>query len=68
VIPDIPDGLVGNDNLAPVLDLVGNSLELLGDDLDGGAGLTLLKALTAAQMVRRSEWPRMVQLMPLSLS
>lgn len=46
---NIPDGLVGNDNLAPVLDLLGNSLELLGDDLDGGAGLALLEALTAAQ-------------------
>jgi hypothetical protein len=44
-----PDGLVGNDNLAPVLDLVRDSLELLGDDLDGLASLTLLQALTAAQ-------------------
>lgn len=46
---DLPDGLVGNDDLAPVLDLVRNSLELLGDDVDGGAGLPLLEALTAAQ-------------------
>jgi hypothetical protein len=49
VLPNIPDGLVGNDNLAPVLDLVGNNLELLGDNVDGGTGLTLLEALTAAQ-------------------
>ena len=46
---DLPDGLVGNDDLAPVLDLVGNSLELLGDNVDGGAGLPLLEALTAAK-------------------
>jgi hypothetical protein len=44
-----PDGLVGNHNLAPVLDLVRDSLELLGDDLDGLASLTLLQTLTAAQ-------------------
>jgi hypothetical protein len=44
-----PDGLVGDDDLAPVLDLVRNSLELLGDNVDGGAGLPLLEALTAAQ-------------------
>lgn len=44
-----PDGLVGDDNLAPVLDLVRNSLELLGDDVDGGAGLPLLEALATAQ-------------------
>lgn len=46
---DLPDGLVGNDDLAPVLDLVGNSLQLLGDDVDCATGLPLLKALTAAQ-------------------
>jgi hypothetical protein len=46
---DLPDGLVGNDDLAPVLDLVGNSLKLLGDNVDSGAGLPLLEALTAAQ-------------------
>lgn len=45
----LPDGLVGNDDLAPVLDLVGNSLKLLGDNVHGGAGLPLLEALTAAQ-------------------
>lgn len=44
-----PDGLVGDDDLAPVLDLVRDSLELLGDNVDGGAGLPLLEALTAAQ-------------------
>jgi hypothetical protein len=46
---DSPDGLVGNDNLAPVLDLVGNSLKLLGNDLDGVTRLALLQSLTAAQ-------------------
>lgn len=46
---DSPDGLVGDDDLAPVLDLVRNSLKLLGDNIDGGAGLPLLEALTAAQ-------------------
>ena len=45
----LPDGLVGNDDLAPVLDLVGDSLKLLGDNVDGGAGLPLLETLTAAQ-------------------
>ena len=44
-----PDGLVGNDDLAPVLDLVRNSLELLSDDVDCGAGLPLLEALAAAK-------------------
>jgi len=44
-----PDGLVSNDNLAPVLDLVRNSLELLGNNADGLARLTLLQALAAAQ-------------------
>ena len=43
-----PDGLVSNDNLAPVLDLVRNSLELLGNNADGLARLTLLQALAAA--------------------
>ena len=46
---NLPDGLVGNDNLAPVLDLVCNSLKLLGDNVDSGASLPLLEALTAAQ-------------------
>lgn len=46
---DGPDGLVCNNNLAPVLDLVGDSLELGGDDLDGLVGLTLLEGLTAAK-------------------
>lgn len=108
---NVPDGLIGNDNLRPVLDLVGNGLELRGHDLDGLAGFALLQALAAAQdhaeaavnsclglvgneldiIVRyhgydilscicfrtwssswritlRSEWPRMVQVMPLSFS
>jgi hypothetical protein len=46
---DSPDGLVGNDNFAPVLNLVGNSLKLLGNDLDGVTRLALLQSLTAAQ-------------------
>lgn len=43
-----PDGLVGDDDLAPVGDLTLEGLELGGDVLDGLARLTLLKALTAA--------------------
>lgn len=40
----IPDGLVGNDDLLPLLcaQLLGGSVELAGDDLDGLVGLTLL--------------------------
>lgn len=44
-----PDGLVGDDDLGPVLDLGGDGLELVDDDLDGLAGLPLLQALAAAQ-------------------
>jgi hypothetical protein len=44
-----PDGLVGNDNLAPVLDLLGDSAELVGDDLDGLVGLSLLEGLANAE-------------------
>lgn len=44
-----PDGLVCDDNLAPVLDLVGDGLELGSDDLDGLAGLALLEGLAAAE-------------------
>ena len=43
-----PDGLVGNDNLAPVGDVGLEGLELLADDLNGLAGLTLLEAFAAA--------------------
>lgn len=43
-----PDGLVGNDNLGPVGDLGLEGGELLGDNSDGVARLTLLEALTAA--------------------
>ena len=46
---DGPDGLVGDDDLGPVLDDVGDGLELAGDDGDGGAVLALLEALAAAQ-------------------
>ena len=44
-----PDGLVRNHNPAPVLGLVCNCLELVGDDLDRLVGLTLLEGFTAAQ-------------------
>jgi hypothetical protein len=43
-----PDGLVGNDNLAPVADLLLESGKLVGNDLEGLARLALLKRLTAA--------------------
>ena len=46
---DGPDGLVGNDNLAPVLDLLGDSAELVGNDIDGLVGLSLLKGLANAE-------------------
>jgi hypothetical protein len=40
----IPDGLVGNDNLVPLLSakFLGGSVKLAGHDLDGLVGLTLL--------------------------
>lgn len=40
----LPDGLVGNDNLVPLLlaQLLSGSIELAGDDLDRLVGLTLL--------------------------
>lgn len=39
-----PDGLVGDDNLSPLLlgQLLGGGVELTGDDLDGLVGLALL--------------------------
>ena len=43
-----PDGLVGNDNLAPVRHLGLEGLKLLADDLDGLASLALLEGLSAA--------------------
>lgn len=46
---NLPDRLISNNDLGPVLDLVGNSLKLLRYNLDGLSGLTLLQALTAAQ-------------------
>jgi len=39
---DVPDRLVGNDNLRPVLDLLCDSLKLARDDLEGLVGLSLL--------------------------
>ena len=43
-----PDGLVGNDDLAPVANLRLEGLELLADNLDGLVGFSLLEALAAA--------------------
>lgn len=45
-----PDGLVGNDDLGPVgrADLGLQGIQLLGDNGDGVAGLTLLQRLAAA--------------------
>lgn len=45
---DGPDGLVGDDDLAPVGVLGLEGVELLGDDADGVASLALLEALAAA--------------------
>jgi hypothetical protein len=45
----LPDGLVRDDNLGPVLDLVCDSLELRSDMADRLAPLPLLEALAAAQ-------------------
>lgn len=44
LIENLPDGLVGDNNLSPLLlgELLGNSVELLGDNVDGLVGLTLL--------------------------
>lgn len=46
---DGPDGLVGDDDLAPVLDLLGDGGELGNDNLHGLVGLALLEGLTAAE-------------------
>lgn len=46
---DGPDGLVGNDDLAPVLDLLGDSAELVGNDVDSLVGLSLLEGLANAE-------------------
>lgn len=45
----LPDGFVGDNNLRPVLDLVGDSLKLGCHNLDCLSSLTLLQALAAAQ-------------------
>lgn len=44
---DGPDGLIGNDDLAPVGDLGLEGGDLVGDDVEGLAGLALLQALAA---------------------
>lgn len=46
---DGPDGLVGNDDLAPVLDLLGHGGELADDNLHGLVGLALLEGLANAE-------------------
>lgn len=43
-----PNGLVGNDNLAPVTDLLLEGRELASNDLQGLASLTLFQGLTTA--------------------
>lgn len=45
----VPDGLVGDHDLGPVLDLVRNGLELGSHDIDSLVRLALLQALTAAE-------------------
>ena len=40
-----PDWLVGDNHVGPVVDLVGNGLQLAGDNVRGGASLTLLQLL-----------------------
>lgn len=45
----VPDRLISNDNLAPVLHLVRDGLELRGDNLNRLVRLPLLQALAAAQ-------------------
>lgn len=44
---DGPDGLVGDDNLGPLLlgELLGGGVELAGDDGDGAVGLALLQTV-----------------------
>src|SRR5690606_10372154 len=44
-----PDRLVCNDNLAPILDNIGNRLQLSSDNLQGDALFTLLQGLAAAE-------------------
>jgi hypothetical protein len=46
---DGPDGLVGDDDLAPVLDLLADGGELVDDDLHGLVGLALLEGLADAE-------------------
>jgi hypothetical protein len=46
---DVPDRLIGNNNLTPVLGLSRNSSELRRNNLDRLIRLPLLQALTAAK-------------------
>ena len=46
---DGPDGLVGNDNLAPVLDLLADGGKLADDNVHGLAGIALLEGLADAE-------------------
>lgn len=43
-----PDGFICNNNVGPVLDLVGNGLELTSDDFGGLASLAFLELFTNA--------------------
>jgi len=45
---DSPDGLVGNNDLAPIVDLLADSIELASVDGIGLTRLTLIKLLTNA--------------------
>lgn len=47
--PDRPDGLVGHDDLAPVLHLLGHRTQLRGHDVDGLVCFPLLQRLAAAE-------------------
>jgi hypothetical protein len=46
---DGPDGLVGDDDLAPVLHLLADGRELVDDDFHGLVGLALLESLANAE-------------------
>lgn len=44
-----PDGLIGDDDVGPILDLLGHSAQLPRHDVDGLASFALLESLAAAQ-------------------
>lgn len=53
----IPDGLVSNDDLVPLLfgQLLSGSVELAGDNVDGLAGLTLLHAIGCERDISKEQ-------------